>query len=146
MEVHLGSWYPTLQEGWQAFEADVLFIQADCEERGIDYFAYNIPYYVSLRDDAWKSQLALLEPGLEYVKLKDSIETEAFFVREGIPYVNVTDALAAHPNQSEVFHHPDGHLKKAGSWIIVGELRDYLISEYFPGKGLLKTDSSPARR
>ena len=146
LEVHLGSWYPTLREGWQAFEADVLSIESICKERGIDYFAYNVPLYVSLRDDAWKSQQAFLEPGLEYVRFKDSIESEAFFVREGIPHVNVTDALGAHPNQSEVFHHPNGHLKKAGSWIIVRELRDYLLSEYFPEKGLLKTDSSPAPR
>lgn len=142
MEVNLEAWYPTLREGWELFEDDVLAIRSDCLEKAVGYFAYCIPYYVSLRDDAWEMNQVPLGPDERYVKFKDVTETEAFFERESIPYINVSSALALEKNQSDLFHHPDGHLKKAGSWIIVRGLRDYLMAEYFPKIGLVRDDAS----
>ena len=134
MEVNLESWYPTLSEGWELFEKDVLAVRDDCLKRGVGYMAYCIPFYVSLRDDAWELHQT---EGVRYVKLKDVTETEAFFEREEVPYVDVTTALASETDQSQVFHHPDGHLKKEGAWIVAREIRDYLVREVLPKEGLL---------
>ncbi|HRI88860.1 MAG TPA: GDSL-type esterase/lipase family protein, partial [Candidatus Hydrogenedentes bacterium] len=127
-EASLVEWYPELEEAYRLMEEDIRGIRDDCRARGVDLIAYAHPFPMATMDDGWEefdaeTKGSLFEPN------KDVRVTQEIFARAEIPFVNVTEALEAAPDKSELYFKYDGHFSPAGAAVVASALADYLINQ-----------------
>ena len=139
LELSLSEWYPELDEAWGRFQAAVLAMRDACAENDVDFVAYCIPARATISDEVWARSLKLVEPGT-YERGKGIRLIHAFFEDAGIPYVDVPSELDGRPDLAELFHEKDGHFSVLGNRIVAERLGKYLLEEYFPAKGVLRSE------
>ncbi|MDK1020379.1 MAG: hypothetical protein QGD90_01925 [Candidatus Hydrogenedentes bacterium] len=139
LEMSLIEWYPELDEAWSRFQAAVLAMRDACAENNVDFLAYCIPTQGSISDEIWEQSLKLVEPKT-YERGKGTRLIHAFFEDAGIPYVDILSELDGRPDIAQVFHRYDGHFSVLGNRIVAERLGQHLLEEYFPAKGLLRSE------
>jgi hypothetical protein len=130
MEICLQTWYPLLEEGWKEMEQDVLGIQLDCTQRGIDFIEFCIPNAGDVDDGLWRWATKALGKSA-YERSKDVRLAESFFTREGIPFVSVLPVLEAANVHAPVYLQWDGHLAPYGVEAVAEALAEFILQRYF---------------
>ena len=142
LEVNLRNWYPELEEAWRICQEDILAIQADCHQRGIDFIACNIPARYEVRYWAWEGLQKTYDLA-PYDRTKSARLAEEFFEEAGLPHVELLDLFLRYSGREELYFREDGHLSPAGAAFVAHQLRAYLMDVYFPAKGLLREEQEP---
>ena len=142
LEPDLREWYPELEEGMALMEGYVLEIREECRGLGVDFAAYCMPDINNVDEAVYNYWIEQCGDFYKYEHCKALRKAEEFLRREGIAGFSVLDTLRAHPLIDEVYLRHDGHLRKLGNKIVADRIRDFLMEEYFPGKGI----ASPLER
>ena len=142
METQLTDWYGTLQDGWDQLEQDVLGIRDDCAARDVDFMVYAVPDIHAICEWSWV--LDLVNTGMPeiYTKGKDIDVANAFFAREGLPFVDIYEPIKNYPAPCELYFTFDWHFTPKGATFTAETIATHLVTGYFPTKGL-STPSAP---
>jgi hypothetical protein len=133
LEDSLRDWYPEIEEGFSRMQADILALRAACDNRDIDYIAWNAPDILQFDEVLFERFNA--EYGGIYVRGKSYRKTEMFFREENIPHLDVFEVF--HRSEKEVgifFVRSDGHYSPAGCTLIAEALKKGLMTGYFSEK------------
>ena len=130
IEVDLEKWYPQLMVGWEKMLEDIQSTQELCKERGVAYVAFTVPAKEMVIDEVWLEALSLGN-GRSYERGKGVRLLYEALEDEGIPFVDVVEGLAGHPDTSQLYYGRDGHLNPEGNRAVALSLREYVLSHYF---------------
>ncbi|GMV92975.1 MAG: hypothetical protein AMXMBFR82_27530 [Candidatus Hydrogenedentota bacterium] len=125
LEFMLQDWYPQLEEAWERMQEDVLRIRDDCDNRGIEFFAFCLPSWIELSDEDWEAAIAEAGDPVSYVRFKDVALCEEFFESAGIPYVPIVQTLVENGPVKRLYMN-DGHLTPTGNRILAERLASSL--------------------
>ncbi len=139
LEFMLEDWYPDLEMAWTMTQDDVREFENDCRTRNIGFVGYCLPSWTEVFASSWNRERAKAG-GVRYERFKDVRLCERFYRSEGIPYVNVADALAKDGGNEGAYLN-DGHLSELGSAILAEIVADFLVTEVLPNYGIHRTDS-----
>ncbi len=126
IELTLRDWYPELVEGWQMFEEDVLSIQSDCHDRGIDFLAFVVPSGAGLIQSSWEYSINLGGNAEPRERGKELRLAQEFLQRQHIPYIPVGDAIADHAEPEKLYYLNDGHFTPLGAKLAANKIAEYL--------------------
>ena len=62
----------------------------------------------------------------------------------GVPLMGLTESLKQHPDVDSLYYEYDGHFTEAGNDFAAGHIAEFLVENYFPGKGLVPPDENVA--
>jgi len=135
LEVNRVNWYPELGEGMALVERYVREIKAECDSRGIDMLAFCLSHLHELNDADWLDFKEKFK-NIPYERYKGIKLFEDVLTRIGIPSIPVVDAQRAYPDKEPMFYRLDGHCTPLAHKVIADAVTEYLLRDYFPGRGL----------
>ena len=128
-EPDLDEWYPMLQHGWQLLKTDIQAIRDDCQERGIAFAAYNVPFPV---DEAEAFEYFAKKPETCYELDKGTRMMEAFFEEAEIPSFSVLDTFRSHNDPGSLGFSKAGHTNENGNELIADAMDRFVLDHHFP--------------
>jgi hypothetical protein len=139
LEPSLREWYPELEEGLAIFSESLLKMRDDCRKGGADFLVYCTPQMPDVDAAQWeKCMEAVKGREDEYQRRASILRIEEFLRREGFDWFSFVDAMAARPDVADFYLRHDGHCSPLGNRFVAEQIRDALVRDYFPAKGLLR--------
>jgi len=146
LETELAEWYPELNEGMEMLLKDILAIREDCRARNIDFLVYSVPDSNFVNPRWWEEVTAnAREKGVRYEAGKGVRIVREHLVEQGVSYIDLVPELYDCPNIDDMYYRYDGHFTAKGCHRVARILRDYLMKNYFPAKGLIGDPAADQR-
>jgi hypothetical protein len=144
-EPQLVEYYPELDKAWALFEKSVAGIRDDCAERGLEFLTFDIPDLNGIWDKQWEK--AMNESGSKhaYKRFKSNGLLEKMLTRLNIPHVSLLPKFQAFPNAQTLYIIPDAHLNPNGIRFVAEILRDRLVKDTLPRKGIHFKQENPSQ-